>query len=644
MKILIPLFAFSISLSSAGPREVLRILENINQSDLNQCSDDSEYREMLSPNEELLQRCAIDMCGTAASQIPTELNDETFASHVKPEVLEEFKTIEAKLNAVVVDKIKKSQKLVSTIKSKLVNGKIVPDFSKWEDWNFDSFAGSLFDEHIDYAIDATKPPSERLSLKAVAPKGATETFKAALLEYVEKKKKNIVGNIIQELQNEVYTKAEAKVFIDQIWNEFYPKYSEALKKDPEFMKEDQDLIQSLKENVETFSGDYWEASSTISNIVIQVYALKEALKDPNPGVSLPGFDITYKPACQSVKCKGAIKEHLAKFDAGSKIKMIEKKLAEKDLVKEYMAGCKSQFASLGLLDSDSQAYSDLMPEIKKRVVANVAKNYSAHSKDALVKFLDLIHLSFKLNDGKTGPFIREVENDFGSIADPAKKEDEDPFDDVGMYSDLSGYDEMGTINPLPDFDICRSELAAIIWDAFVPKDQASDRDGTDIAPDKDNILVSRYSCTHNMHGRRIMAHEIGHAISSGFKEKKFSEHSYKEFMGSRSCVNLHYKDVDIGQAHFLKHEGDRLKTEEDNADYIASLAYPEKEPRYLCALLEIKNQKYENLDLQRYLKVDTHSAPLMRIIQDALQKKDVLPASCSQLLTRYPKLGFKPCL
>ena len=98
---------------------------------------------------------------------------------------------------------------------------------------------------------------------------------------------------------------------------------------------------------------------------------------------------------------------------------------------------------------------------------------------------------------------------------------------------------------------------------------------TDLDPEKDTIRVSMFSCTQHSHGKGILAHELGHALSWLFFKYRLSKPSYGKFMELRKCANtLYKKDKSDRKPALLVHEGDHYRTEEDTADLISFLAIP----------------------------------------------------------------------
>jgi len=163
---------------------------------------------------------------------------------------------------------------------------------------------------------------------------------------------------------------------------------------------------------------------------------------------------------------------------------------------------------------------------------------------------------------------------------------------------------------------------------------------------KDNIAVSKFSCTHPTQGKSVAAHELGHAISYAFYEKKLSPESYEEFKKLRACADSHHKQkITKAPNPILHHPGDSLRTEEDTADLIAYRTFPDTANIFECALLETSGDGsfYKDLSLENKETRDTHSSSLFRVIMEFVHKKKKVPESCLAVMKEDPKFGYEPC-
>ncbi len=148
-------------------------------------------------------------------------------------------------------------------------------------------------------------------------------------------------------------------------------------------------------------------------------------------------------------------------------------------------------------------------------------------------------------------------------------------------------------------------------------------------------------------GEQIFAHELGHALSYAFHEKRLSESSYKEFLKDRSCMNQLNGVSDFeSPLPFMPHPGDRFRTEEDTADLIAFRFGQGRETLMSCALLEPDYEltQYVHPSLLNRISLDTHSSPLTRAVREAIHKSIPLPTACNELIQTQTDLRFNSCL
>jgi hypothetical protein len=150
------------------------------------------------------------------------------------------------------------------------------------------------------------------------------------------------------------------------------------------------------------------------------------------------------------------------------------------------------------------------------------------------------------------------------------------------------------------------------------------------------ILTSWLSVAKPEIGRGVMAHELGHRVSSTIRKMKVSEHSRKKFEDYRNC---------LGAKHASENPTplDRF-TEEDWADLVAAKATSQQKMPTLCQFLARDKGEYVNLDLLQTSNEETHSSNLFRIIHSQVVQHDSLPGGCKQLLEgKRPPVEFKAC-
>ena len=197
---------------------------------------------------------------------------------------------------------------------------------------------------------------------------------------------------------------------------------------------------------------------------------------------------------------------------------------------------------------------------------------------------------------------------------------------------------------------------ALVWDHFMgidrDKDEEGDQDGSnDDSEDgsegsvEDVIGVSSFSSNYPSYGRGIIAHELGHALSYFFTQEGRDLENYEDFMELRACssgIDRKSQGRQAPSSHrLIVHEGDHYRTEESMADLLSYLALPDQKILYQCALLDrnLDNTAFLNVNISNHNARDTHLAPLVRVLQEAIHKRVDLPTSCQEFIKEREERG-----
>jgi hypothetical protein len=629
-----------------SPKSLIKSLNKLNAKPIspgiNQCSDDPEYLKLVSGEDEaLLQQCAIELCGKADVAVSGNLIDRTFDQYVENGVVTRFSEIESELAELIKKDITVNKQFIERMKSTLVDGKFDFKFGEWESYHYDRLAERAFDEHIDLEIDKDVEVSKRLTMKPNYPEGATDAFKAGLDNYLASKKQILMTDPQQALYEDLYSQDEAKALLADAWQKFYPVYQEKLKENPEFMKDQKQRVEEALEEIKTNNGENYATGNLLSSIKMLNLEFVKATTGTYP-------DFPSSSKCMEKVCQLGVQDFATNQNIIGKLAELEKANNDPNLASEKLLICKTNLAMKGLKESDTESFLKLAPEIKKRFLARATKGFSEHSLKELEKYLtENLNLSFKQvkEEAPVQKFIDGIHTLFKAEDTTEEAEQNPPSSEVLMS--LLDYDQFGMgVDPLARAAYCESQASSAIWDAFVPQKYASADEGEDMDLTKDNIMVSKFSCTHQGHGKSVLAHEMGHAMSYAFAGNKLSESSLTEFKKLRACAKAHHKDPSkLPPYPDLSHEGDILQTEEDTADLVAYMTYPEDDLIFECVLLETTSDgsKYTKLGLENPYPTDTHSAPLFRAVTEAIHKNKTLPAACSKLVQESTKFGFEKC-
>ena len=165
---------------------------------------------------------------------------------------------------------------------------------------------------------------------------------------------------------------------------------------------------------------------------------------------------------------------------------------------------------------------------------------------------------------------------------------------------------------------------------------------------KGAVEVSLFSSLHSHHGWGIVSHEMGHLLSWLSAQNELSDGSDGSYTKLRECATGRYKRLKAPSRHSeyaQYYENDQWNTEEDTADLIAYLAVSESQTRYTCSLLSITEDgvQYKGLNILN-TDLKDHSAPLLRVLFEAIHKREELPPACQEVMDQYKdEINFEPC-
>lgn len=141
-----------------------------------------------------------------------------------------------------------------------------------------------------------------------------------------------------------------------------------------------------------------------------------------------------------------------------------------------------------------------------------------------------------------------------------------------------------------------------------------------------------------------MSHELGHWFSAQLKHKNVSWHSRQKIWKVRKCLRKNYPSERAGPTYHLQHSGDRFRTEEDFADWFAAKAGL-GENGLFCDLKKVSinlgGTPLENSYLPQH--GDPHSNYLFRELSLRLNRGEILPQSCKDLIDSYPESQPQKC-
>jgi hypothetical protein len=615
--------------------DFVKTLNQINERKYPQSAQQClEVKEDLTLNEQ----CARELCGKPKDIPSASLTDFNFDQYVTPGALDEFKEIEGKLKEISEKEIEQNKLFLAEAEKRLQDNLLTREDEKWSDYDIDNLASELFLDHVEVTVDNSKPKNERVKVKITYPSDASSDYKSTLDAYAKDRRYKIENDKHAALFENYYTSDEAHSLLKREWLEFHKNYQLQTLKDPKFMQDQKEDINRLSSEINNEFDDLLDISSMLYRI--------ENLLDIYTSRTTGNFPLKkHLYNCQSSKCRQGLKKEVLKFDYTLILKKMAKKNAQKDLISKRLAHCKSEFAATALRDSDQKRFKALMPEIKKQFTQNVLGKYSLHSQKKFLSYLNNdIFLNFDKEKAETETFKENVESEYQKWVTGS--------DDVKIKNNIYYISRLirnkERVRAFPSDHLCDDQyLASVVWDSFAPKEWIEKSPSEHFKKGIDNISVSIFSCTHLQSGKEIMAHELGHALSYRFYQKKLSSESSQSFQKLRQCSTSLYRSGNpSSENEILHHPGDELYTEEDTADLISHMSFPNSSLIFECALLDpqIDGERYENVTLKNEDKHDPHSSPLIRVLREAIHKKKHLPASCQQIIERHQdEYRFSPC-
>ncbi len=327
--------------------------------------------------------------------------------------------------------------------------------------------------------------------------------------------------------------------------------------------------------------------------------------------------------CQDEVCRQQIRQEMDLF------KKIIEQMAEttKEKYDEIVFNrCKSNFIERASALEHTRTFKDNLPKYKEKIINTGFASYSPESRQQFENYMD-------------GTLQIDVPNN----ADTVKA-----FRDY--LPPASPKDQTGQTVSFRDLE--RVVLGDPIYTNICPLSQLTNTSDV-FWRDRHQIELSFVSCALHDHGKGILAHEIGHAISLLFHEEnkgKMSEFSSKQYQKLRACATKQYKGKTFNpetQKFYHDHQDDRLKTEENTADLFSYMVFQDDPTHYKCVLLQTSRDgsKYKGLDvLSSPQQIVPHSTPVFRVLMEAIHKRTKLSSACRRVMDKYKnKINFKPC-
>lgn len=625
-------------------RGVLRILNEGNQQKLipshqSLCLNfTGTTRENLQKATAIMNECAMALCGLPEENESVFITDKNFEKYVTGEVKKQIAVLEPNLKKVLEKEKQKTiailnelQKMISAVNPEIWSPEFKNDLSH-----------KVLSRYLQEKIDLKKPVGERFSITLNDESlPLSPELKNELLKYKDQYIEFVKSDVNSFLEKGLYSESEQRQMAKTRLLKLQKDFEIAAPSMNKYEREDvpKRIADALKE-IETVASEELSLSLiNMSNIEDQV------------GSYLPPDKVKpLKPTCESAPCNEAFKKYFKELALESSIEKTKKEMNNPAVAERQLAQCKAKIVAKLSISSDLKNAEKLMKEVKKAISKNVFSKFSSHSKKLLEDYLknNLVMGSNKMSglDKAKSPF-----EDHKAMVEASLNEQSDMYEmdeETALGSALS-LAEDGWSTP-ESTGVCSPKLDSNAFDTYLSYERVKlvlGENSKTLAkiPPKDQIFISPFSCNHDLRGKSVVAHELGHAINQIFHSEKLSESSAKSYKEIRKCSTDNYVEF-IPDRGFLLHEGDGLRTEEDTADIIAYMAYSDGSDLFSCAMIKpsMDNKSYDDLALI-YEDGDSHSTSLYRVINEAINKNRELPVSCLKALEPLKeKLRLKKCV
>lgn len=623
-----------------------------------QCLTDPQMKEFEVAAEDMKyrQQCALALCGSPSVVPSVYVDKKNVSRYLTPAISKRLEVLKPKLRSAL-ENIKEEKKRTLAVAEKEMlssDGKLNFNPQKWTGTDaLLDINQRTFDQYLQMHIDRNAQPGKRISYKIIDVKAVPANIIAGLNDYKEQLAKYKNSNPDTILKYDLVNETEAR----KLLREQIAQHEALLKRDAKnnnIRKLDEIVLaQKALDRLKTF------ANSPVNNVrefvlnsVNDQYDFDNAYSKINPNY-VSGI---FQTACMTTNCTKAYQAFFQSIDANKIITNYKKSLDDPAMISRSTTRCVANMIASESNDSSQARAKKLVAEVVPAVLKNFIDGYSEGTKkyyrEYFAKELEVSSKRFSRSldiEGFSLPLEKYDRLLSEAASEPMKKD----FDEVTFLKEIIRHSEGDIPNPLADSNFCNDDPIANAWDSFISVDRAAYfqklfGDSGYPIPKKDTVYVSPFSCNHATQGKSHVAHELGHAISSGFLNKKASSHSSQIFLKLRECISQNHsngrKAIENEEINF---PGDYMKTEEDTADAVAFSAYKNESQLSSCSLLKQDENNTKFLDL--YVAEDdgesSHSNSFYRLMMEAINKGIALPPSCQVVVEKSKGLiGFKKCI
>lgn len=613
-----------------------------------------------SSNDNTFQQCALDLCGPPTPSLAVlSYLDSDVEQLVRSELMKEWEKEfqDSGVEDLIKDWVDKEMASLDHLQKAFLASDMSrkPGFDYLKPEDYSKLADLFFGNYIEIDIDETRPLSKRLIIHTNLPEGASHQLREGLKLYAQDMKRQINASLSEKIDYGIYTHKEAYPILKNKWENFIKRYEEEKKSNDNFGKlydisgqmiDKRKEMKHLAEQMKSPSVEEYGLRPELLRAAHSMEFLEQSFIQEKTG-SWPEEELL----CQKKTCQTALNEV-----AEDLFNQYKKPLRRKHRMDHYLATCLSQFVLMKNLERGVPGGLHI-PTVKQHFSDTILKNSSDDTRESFDDYInDDLHIGPIAS--KSHHFKYSLKNSIELMMASKKETHTDNKSNVELITDM--YYEEGALEYADDTP-CLSPTHGSTDDSFLIPRTISEAQKKTLPQQEQNILskgainLSLFSCLHSQSGQNTVAHEMAHLLSWMFSKNKLSEVSYGHYKKLRECATKRYKKLKAPSEMPFTHENDQKYTEEDTADLVAYMAYPDNKTNFCSILNTLENEEdsegedslliqYADLSISNSSPSDPHSSSFLRMLLAAIHKRVELSPACKQIVEQYKEdIDFTPC-
>ena len=622
-------FLFSIHEAGSKPQTnthptTKEVIRNINQLNLpNQqdkkcqhCLQFSGVKQSPQPESDLLQQCAVDLCGPANENLMYVLNNQTFdKKDIDPEIANRFnETIRPSIEEALQTERDNNKDALKVLQDKLQDpeSNIISD-----EWDELAEALSML-IMMDHSAE-------------IMSTGFTNTSSGISTLNISNYPSEIARN-----GDTSYRAQKTKMMSASVGAALFKLPLPSLDRQRDLLRERyENFLQDYRNNKAKFTEEERQTIIQLGRV------LKVKGKNLNGLAFADSLDRLIKKSkdivfCTETDCKKWVLDELASLHQDLKESTSEDGHTQR--LTRQLNHCQSVYNVNMQTAQQVKLYRQNFTQYTDRFLSKAFAKYSDLTQQSYKDYMNTLNFEFPSEQGVEEQLVDEVREEATHMVSRSDN----------IIADFIQNRERFT----NDYSVCPSLMKV-----------SDSRDYFEYMTN--TVGISNFSCHSHEHGKQTLAHELAHALSHWFgqnkpnlgRTNKPSRESYNQYMKLRECTNRRYKRSRPKKSKIeihvrFGHNNDQFRTEEDMADLIAYQVFQEEPTLSQCSLLlsssgskyDFPNIIYPPLPKDVQVMPDAHSTPLLRTITEAIHKRKPLSSACQQVVDMYnDRINFEPC-